>query len=145
MKQPDKGPPLMWSARGASIGEKEVAPQTRVDRWLPRVRPWLDRSWRLLGLLALPSYGGNADKLGWNDDGSVIVDGSQHLRTLNRTLGLNLPVDGPKTLDGLILEHLQDIPESGVSVKIAGTPIEVVQAEDRRIKNVRIFRPHAVK
>ena len=54
MKQPDKGPPLMWSARGASIGEEEVAPQTKVDRWLPRVRPWLDRAWRLLGLLALP-------------------------------------------------------------------------------------------
>jgi len=75
----------------------------------------------------------------------VMVDGSQHLRTLNRKLGLNLPVDGPKTLNGLILEHLQDIPESGVSMKISGTPIEVVQAEDRRIKNVRIFRPHSTK
>ena len=117
----------------------------------------VDEYGELLGLVTLEdiieeligkfttSAPGAADKLGWNDDGSVIVDGSQHLRTLNRTLGLNLPVDGPKTLNGLILEHLQDIPESGVSVKIAGTPIEVVQAEDRRIKNVRIFRPHAVK
>jgi len=117
----------------------------------------VDEYGELLGLVTLEdiieeligkfttSAPGTADKLGWNDDGSVIVDGSQHLRTLNRTLGLNLPLDGPKTLNGLILEHLQDIPESGVSVKIAGTPIEVVQAEDRRIKNVRIFRPHAVK
>ena len=79
------------------------------------------------------------------EDGSVIVDGSQHLRNLNRRLGLNLPVDGPKTLNGLLLEHLQDIPEAGVSVKIAGIPIEVVQAEDRRIKNVRIFRSAAKK
>ncbi|MBL8459264.1 HlyC/CorC family transporter [Zoogloea sp.] len=83
----------------------------------------------------------STDKLCWDENGSVIADGSQHLRALNRKLGLDLPVDGPKTLNGLVLEHLQDIPESGVSVKIAGVPIEVVQAEDRRIKTVRIFRP----
>ncbi len=83
----------------------------------------------------------STDKLCWDASGSVIADGSQHLRALNRKLGLDLPVDGPKTLNGLVLEHLQDIPESGVSVKIAGVPIEVVQAEDRRIKTVRIFRP----
>ena len=83
----------------------------------------------------------STDKLCWDENGSVIADGSQHLRALNRKLGLDLPVDGPKTLNGLVLEHLQDIPESGVSVKIVGVPIEVVQAEDRRIKTVRIFRP----
>lgn len=82
-----------------------------------------------------------SERLRWGEDGSVIADGSQHLRTLNRKLGLSLPVDGPKTLNGLVLEHLQDIPESGLSVRIAGVPIEVVQAEDRRIKTVRIFRP----
>jgi len=83
-----------------------------------------------------------AEKLSWGADGSVLTDGSQHLRDLNRKLGLSLPLDGPKTLNGLILECLQDIPESGVSVKIANVPIEVVQAEDRRIKTARIFRPH---
>ncbi len=85
----------------------------------------------------------SSEKLSWDKNDSVIADGSQHLRALNRKLGLDLPVDGPKTLNGLVLEHLQDIPESGVSVKIAGVPIEVVQAEDRRIKTVRIFRPAA--
>lgn len=84
-----------------------------------------------------------SDKLAWNKDGSVIADGSQSIRTLNRKLGLALPVDGPKTLNGLLLEHLQDIPESGVSVRIAGVPIEVIQAEDRRIKNARLFRPRS--
>jgi len=83
----------------------------------------------------------SSEKLCWDKNGCVIADGSQHLRALNRKLGLDLPVDGPKTLNGLVLEHFQDIPESGVSVKIAGVPIEVVQAEDRRIKTVRIFRP----
>jgi Mg2+/Co2+ transporter CorB len=86
-----------------------------------------------------------ADKLSWGADGSVLTDGSQHLRDLNRKLDLSLPLDGPKTLNGLILECLQDIPESGVSVKIANVPIEVVQAEDRRIKTARIFRPHKRK
>lgn len=85
------------------------------------------------------------ERLRWGEDGSVIADGSQHLRDLNRKLGLELPVDGPKTLNGLVLEHLQDIPESGLSVRIAGVPIEVVQAEDRRIKTVRIFRPQNPK
>ncbi len=117
----------------------------------------VDEYGELLGLVTLEdiieeligkfttSAPGAADKLTWRDDGSVIVDGSQNLRTLNRKLDLALPLDGPKTLNGLLLEHLQDIPESGVSVKIAGVPIEVVQAEDRRIKNVRIFRPAASK
>lgn len=86
-----------------------------------------------------------SERLRWGEDGSVIADGSQPLRALNRKLGLNLPVDGPKTLNGLVLEHLEDIPESGLSVRIAGVPIEVMQAEDRRIKTVRIFRPQTGK
>ena len=86
-----------------------------------------------------------SERLRWGEDGSVIADGSQPLRALNRKLGLNLPVDGPKTLNGLVLEHLQDIPESGLSVRIAGVPIEVMQAEGRRIKTVRIFRPQTGK
>ena len=86
-----------------------------------------------------------SERLRWGEDGSVIADGSQPLRALNRKLGLNLPVDGPKTLNGLVLEHLQDIPESGLSVRIAGVPIEVMQAEDRRIKTVRIFHPQTGK
>jgi Mg2+/Co2+ transporter CorB len=81
------------------------------------------------------------DRMHWNDDGSVLIDGSANLRALNRRLGLALPIDGPKTLNGLILEHLQDIPENGVSMKIADTPIEVVQTQDRMVRTARIFRP----
>jgi len=77
----------------------------------------------------------------WDKDGSALVEGTAPLRELNRKLGLALPVDGPKTLNGLILEHLQDIPESGVSVKIADVPMEIVQTQDRVIKTVRLFRP----
>ncbi len=77
----------------------------------------------------------------WDKNGTVLVAGSVSLRELNRKLGLALPLEGPKTLNGLILEHLQDIPESGVSVKIAGVPMEIVQTEDRIIKMVRLFQP----
>ena len=78
----------------------------------------------------------------WDGNGAALVEGSAALRDLNRKLGLELPLDGPKTLNGLILEHLQDIPEAGgVSVKIAGVPMEIVQTEDRVVKTVRLFRP----
>ncbi|MDN5835829.1 MAG: HlyC/CorC family transporter [Nitrosospira sp.] len=74
-----------------------------------------------------------------HEDGSVIVEGSSLLRDLNRKLGLRLPLGGPKTLNGLILEHFQDIPEAGTSLKIADYPMEVVQTQDRVVKVVRIF------
>ncbi len=79
----------------------------------------------------------------WGQDGSALVEGTAVLRELNRKLDLALPLDGPKTLNGLILEHLQDIPESGVSVKIADVPMEILQTQDRVIKMVRLFRPPA--
>ena len=74
---------------------------------------------------------------------TALIEGSATLRDINRKLGLALPVDGPKTLNGLILEHLQDMPESGVSVKIGDVPMEIVQTQDRIIKTVRIFKPRA--
>src|SRR5436189_160089 len=77
----------------------------------------------------------------WDKDGSALVEGSSVLRDLNRKLGLALPLDGPKTLNGLILEHLQDIPAAGVALKIADVPMEIVQTQDRVIKTVRLFRP----
>jgi Mg2+/Co2+ transporter CorB len=77
----------------------------------------------------------------WDKDGSALVEGSSVLRELNRKLGLALPLDGPKTLNGLILEHLQDIPGTGVALKIADVPMEIVQTQDRVIKTVRLFRP----
>ena len=79
----------------------------------------------------------------WDKDGSALVEGSSVLRELNRKLGLTLPLDGPKTLNGLILEHLRDIPDAGVALKIAEVPMEIVQTQGRVIKTVRLFRPRA--
>jgi magnesium and cobalt exporter, CNNM family len=84
-----------------------------------------------------------AESIAWDASGSVLVEGAVSLRELNRKLGLQLPLDGPKTLNGLIVEHLQDIPESGVSVKLAGVVMEITQTEDRAVKTVRLFRPQA--
>ena len=87
-----------------------------------------------------------AGDLHWDAQGSVLVEGGSPLRVLNRKLGLQLPLDGPKTLNGLILDHLRDIPESGVSVKIADIAMEIVHTEDRVIRTVRLFRtPTAAK
>jgi Mg2+/Co2+ transporter CorB len=79
----------------------------------------------------------------WDKNDSALVEGASPLRELNRKLGLALPLDGPKTLNGLIIEHFQDIPEAGVSLKIAGVPIEIVQTQDRVVKTVRLFKPKA--
>ena len=72
-------------------------------------------------------------------DGSYLVEGSTLLRELNRKLGFGFPLEGPKTVNGLILEHLQEIPEPGTSVKIADHAIEIVQTQDRIVKAVRIY------
>jgi Mg2+/Co2+ transporter CorB len=87
---------------------------------------------------SLPSA---APALAWNEDGSASADGSTPVREVNRALGLNLPTDGPKTLNGLILEHLREIPEADVAIKIAGVPIEIVHAQGRVVKSARLFKP----
>ena len=65
------------------------------------------------------------------------------MRDLNRTLGLHLSLDGPKTLNGLLLETLEDIPDNNVSVKINHVVMEIVQADEHTIKTVRIYKPNA--
>ncbi|MBK9594978.1 MAG: HlyC/CorC family transporter [Rhodocyclales bacterium] len=81
--------------------------------------------------------------IAWSQNGSALVDGGRSVRELNRKLNLALPLDGAKTLNGLILEHFQDIPETGVSLKIAGVAMEIIQTQDRMVKTVRLFRPAA--
>ena len=73
------------------------------------------------------------------EDGSWLVDGTSTLRQLNRKLNLALPLDGPKTLNGLVLEHFEDIPDPGTSFKIANHTLEIIQAQDRVVKSVRIL------
>ena len=87
---------------------------------------------------SLPSA---APMLAWDEQGSATAEGAMPVRDINRALGLNLPTDGPKTLNGLIVEYLQDIPEADLAVKIGSVPMEIVHAQGRTVKTVRIFRP----
>jgi Mg2+/Co2+ transporter CorB len=76
------------------------------------------------------------------EDGSVLAEGAALLRELNRQLGTHFPLDGPKTLNGLIVEYLEDIPEPGTTIKVAGRPIEIVQTQDRAVRSARIYPPN---
>jgi Mg2+/Co2+ transporter CorB len=82
--------------------------------------------------------------LAWDGAGAATAEGTMPVREVNRALGLSLPTDGPKTLNGLIVEHLQEIPEADVSIKIGNVPMEIVHAQGRTVKTVRIFRPAEV-
>ncbi|HXI35859.1 MAG TPA: CNNM domain-containing protein [Burkholderiales bacterium] len=82
-----------------------------------------------------------AGTLAWDEDGTASAEGTMAVREVNRALGLALPTDGPKTLNGLIVEHLQEIPEADVAIKIGGVPMEILHAQGRTVKSVRIFRP----
>ena len=72
------------------------------------------------------------------EDGTYLVDGAASIREINRMLDWNLPIDGPKTLNGLILEYLEQIPDPGTSLRVAGYPMEVMQTTHNVVKMVRI-------
>lgn len=113
----------------------------------------VDEYGEILGLLTLEdiieefvgdfttSLPGLGNSLTWLPEGYAIVEGSRSLRDINRMLDLDFPLDGPKTLNGLILDHFQDIPEADVSIKLAGIPVEILQTQDRSVVTVRIYQP----
>ncbi|HHZ88651.1 MAG TPA: HlyC/CorC family transporter [Chromatiaceae bacterium] len=72
-------------------------------------------------------------------DGSFLVDGGANLRDLNRSMSWQLPIDGPKTLSGLIIEYLEAIPEPGTSLLLAGYPVEIVKVKDNVVKTARLI------
>ncbi len=72
-------------------------------------------------------------------DGSIIIDGSATIREINRSLNWEMPTDGPKTLNGIILEHLESIPQAGTGLRLAGYPMEILQIKTNMVKSVRIW------
>jgi Mg2+/Co2+ transporter CorB len=82
-----------------------------------------------------------ADTFGWTEQGECLLEGATALRDVNKRLGLNFPLDGPKTLNGMLLELLQEIPDAPISIKIDQCIIEVVQVHDQAIKVVKLIRP----
>lgn len=82
-----------------------------------------------------------SEAFGWNAKGECLLEGSTALRDVNKVLGLDFPLDGPKTLNGLLLEHLQDIPEYPTALRLHGVVIEVVQVLEQSIKVVKLIKP----
>jgi Mg2+/Co2+ transporter CorB len=80
-----------------------------------------------------------SDEVNIQPDGSYLVDGSATVRDVNKEMTWNFPTDGPKTINGLILEYLEDIPEANLSVRISGYPLEIIEVKDNMIKTVRIL------
>lgn len=72
-------------------------------------------------------------------DGSVLVDGSANIRELNKEMEWFFPTEGPKTLNGLVLEYLEDIPDANLSIRLAGYPMEILEIKDNMVKTVRIM------
>ena len=72
------------------------------------------------------------------DDETYLIDGGTHVRLINRSLGWGMPTDGPKTLNGLITEYLETIPDSNICLRINGYRIEIVQIQDNMIKTAKL-------
>jgi len=73
------------------------------------------------------------------EDGTLVIDGAAYIREVNRALDWHLPCDGPKTLNGLITEALEHIPDSGICLQIGNYRLEILQAADNRVKSVRAW------
>ena len=71
------------------------------------------------------------------DDGTQIIDGTALLRDINRALHWELPLEGPRTLNGLLIEHLEFIPESPCCLTIGDYRIEILQIKDNMVRTAR--------
>lgn len=118
-----------------------------------RIALVIDEYGEVLGLLTLEDIieefvgefttsapGGEAGPA-WNEHGEALVDGAVPLRELNRRLGTDFPLDGPRTLNGWLLETLRTLPDGPASVRLGGLVVEVAQIEDRLIRRARLRRP----
>jgi Mg2+/Co2+ transporter CorB len=77
-------------------------------------------------------------------DGRFVVDGAASIRDLNKSLGWHLPSDGPKTINGLVTEALESIPDCAVCLKIGRYRLEILQAEENRVTRVLIWHTSAL-
>ncbi|MBL4834940.1 MAG: HlyC/CorC family transporter [Pseudomonas sp.] len=73
------------------------------------------------------------------DDGRFVIEGGTAIRAINRQLKWKLPADGPKTLNGLITEQLESIPETSVCLTIGSYRMEILQTKDNMVKSVRVW------
>jgi Mg2+/Co2+ transporter CorB len=83
---------------------------------------------------------GEFENFSRSEDGSITIPGSASIRDINRYNGSHLPIDGPKTLNGLVLEHLESFPDANVSVQIGNYLIEIQKIQDHVIESAKLYR-----
>ena len=98
----------------------------------------------IIGEIAPPRPGLASGAVRWGPAGDAVVDGSISLRLLNRRLGISLPLGGPKTLNGLLLERLEQIPDAPCCVRFPGCAAEILQTHDQAVRSVRLIRVPAM-
>jgi Mg2+/Co2+ transporter CorB len=94
----------------------------------------------LVGKFTTQAPGGVDRVAAWDAAGEAVVDGAVALRELNRRLGLRFALDGPKTLNGLLLDRLEEIPDAPCCVSLPGCHAEIIQVQDQAIRSVRLIR-----
>ncbi|RKF18624.1 DUF21 domain-containing protein [Alginatibacterium sediminis] len=72
-------------------------------------------------------------------DGSYLLNGNANIRDINKEMGWHLPTNGPKTINGLIVEYLEDIPDANISLRLAGYPMEILEIENNTVRQVRVI------
>jgi Mg2+/Co2+ transporter CorB len=94
----------------------------------------------IIGEFTTQAPGGDTSAISWGNDGLAVVDGTLPLREINRRLGTDFPLDGPKTLSGWILETLRELPEGNVSVRFGDVAVEVLNLQGRTVRSARLRR-----
>ncbi len=84
------------------------------------------------------------DEIVKETDKTWLVDGGANVREMNRVMNWTLPMEGPKTLNGVIVEYLETIPESGTCLKISDYSIEIIETKENRVRLARIHQPTAI-
>ncbi|VEI48671.1 Putative Mg2+ and Co2+ transporter CorB [Actinobacillus equuli] len=79
-----------------------------------------------------------AEEVKQQSDGSVIIEGSANLRDLNKLFGWNLPVDEVRTFNGLILEHLEKIPDEDTQFELNNLKVTVLEVADNMVKQAKV-------
>ncbi|MBK9244633.1 MAG: HlyC/CorC family transporter [Burkholderiales bacterium] len=92
----------------------------------------------IVGEFTTQAPGSSTAAVQWAADGQVVVDGSISLRALNRRLHLHFPLDGPRTLNGLLLEQLEEIPEAPCCIRYSDCIAEIIQTDEHAVRNVRL-------
>lgn len=92
----------------------------------------------IVGKLSTDARAKAAENIAIHADGSMTVDATEFIRDLNKTYFLQLPTDGPKTLNGLIQEHLETLPESGTCIRVGNYCLEVLNVSQNAIETIKL-------